>query len=255
MDSGAIAATALDGIGEIKPGDDLAAIAVAASTTSGLQLGDGQIVVISQKAVSKAEGRIVLLDNVEPDNRAREVAAATGKDPRFVQLVLDESVRVLRTAPNVLITETRQGWICANAGIDSSNTGGSGTVTLLPADADESARRIRARLRELTGTSPAVVITDSFGRPWRRGSVEIAIGCAGINPLDDWRGRRDMHGSRLRATVVSAADQVASMADLARTKSDGRPVVVIDGLARLVTPDDGPGATVVQRDRERDLFP
>lgn len=255
MDAAAITARAVHGIGEIRPGDDLAAALAEAVAAGGMKIGDESIVVVSQKAVSKAEGMIRDLAQVEAGAEAIELAVTTGKDERFVQLVLDESVRVLRAAPRVLITETRHGWICANAGIDSSNVPGEGMVTLLPADSNQSARNLRASLETRGRGRPAVIVCDSFGRPWRRGSVEVAIGCAGIDPLDDWRGRTDLHGRELRATVTSIADEVAAAADLARTKDGGTPFVIVDGLGRLVRPEDGAGATPIQRDHASDLFP
>jgi coenzyme F420-0:L-glutamate ligase/coenzyme F420-1:gamma-L-glutamate ligase len=215
-------------------------------------LRDGDIVVISQKAVSKAEGRLRRLGDVSPGEEARELAARLGKDPRIVQLVLDESRRVLRAERGVLITETRQGFVCANAGIDTSNMPGPDTVSLLPEDADASARAIRA---ELPGAARvAVVISDSFGRPWRLGQAEVAIGCAGIAPLDDWRGRADAGGRELSATLIAVADQAASAADLVRDKAAGVPASVVRGLGHLVTDADGAGARALLRPEAEDLF-
>jgi coenzyme F420-0:L-glutamate ligase/coenzyme F420-1:gamma-L-glutamate ligase len=217
-----------------------------------LELGD--VVVVSQKIVSKAEGRVRRLADVEPGDRAREVGARLDKDPRLVQLVLDESRSIVRAERGVLIAETRGGWICANAGIDSSNVAEEGTVTLLPADADASARRIRAEIREASGVAPAVVVSDSFGRPWRLGQAEAAIGCAGLDPLEDWRGREDAQGRPLAATLVAVADEAAAAADLARRKDEGVPAVVIRGLADRVTDGDGPGAAALRRPADDDLF-
>jgi coenzyme F420-0:L-glutamate ligase/coenzyme F420-1:gamma-L-glutamate ligase len=211
------------------------------------------VVVVSQKAVSKVEGRVRRLAEVEPGERARELAASLDKDPAMVELVLAESARVVRAERGVLITETRGGWVCANAGIDSSNLD-EGLVSLLPADADASARRIRQEIVASAGTSPAVVIADSFGRPWRLGQADVAIGCAGIDPLADWRGRRDRQGGELAATVIALADELASAADLARDKDSGVPVAIVSGVGDLVTPEDGPGAAVLRRPSDEDLF-
>lgn len=218
------------------------------------ELEDGDIVVVSQKIVSKAEGRTRRLADVEPGERALDLAARLGKDPAVVQLVLDESTTVVRAANGVLITETAGGWICANAGIDVSNVSKDGTVTLLPLDPDASARRIRSEVRAACGSAPAVVVSDSFGRPWRLGQTDVAIGCAGIDPLDDWRGRTDRAGRELTATVAALADQLAAAADLVRDKDSGVPAVLISGLGDHVTAEDGPGAAAIQRPADDDLF-
>jgi coenzyme F420-0:L-glutamate ligase/coenzyme F420-1:gamma-L-glutamate ligase len=209
--------------------------------------------VISQKVVSKVEGRLRRLADVQPGERARELAAILDKDPALVELVLSESTRVVRAERGVLITETRAGWMCANAGIDSSNLE-EGLVSLLPADADASARRIRAEIVAACGASPAVVIADSFGRPWRLGQADVAIGCAGLAPLADWRGRRDRRGGELAATVIAIADELASAADLTRDKDSGVPVAIVSGVGDLVTADDGPGAAAVRRPADEDMF-
>jgi coenzyme F420-0:L-glutamate ligase/coenzyme F420-1:gamma-L-glutamate ligase len=238
----------ISGLPELQDGDDLGAlIADAAAPVA------GEIVVISQKAVSKIEGRVRRLVDVEPGERARELAARLDKVPELVELVLSESERVVRAEGGVLITETRAGWVCANAGIDSSNLD-EGWVTLLPLDGDASARRIRAAISARAGASPAVVIADSFGRAWRLGQADVAIGCAGIGALADWRGRRDALGNELSATVIAVADEVAAAADLARDKDSGVPGAVISGLDHLVTEDDGPGASALRRPEEEDLF-
>ncbi len=215
------------------------------------ELRDGDVVVISQKVVSKSEGRIVALRDVQPSPRARELADTLGKDARAVQVVLDESVEVLRAERGVLITRTRHGLVCANAGVDQSNVPGDDVVCLLPLDPDGSARSIRARLP----SAPAVVIADSFGRAWRLGQADVAIGCAGLAPLDDRRGTRDAGGRELIATVDAIADQAASAAALVRDKAGRDAVVLVRGLARYVTADDGPGAAAIVRPRAEDLFP
>ena len=245
-----LAARALEGIPEIAAGDDLAALIVAAAG----RLRAGDVVAIAHKAVSKAEGRVRELATVEPGERARELAEAHGKDARHVQVVLDESVEVIRAQRGVLICRTPHGFVCANAGVDASNAP-PGTVVLLPRDPDASARALRARLRELAGAAPAVLVTDSFGRAWRHGQADVVVGCAGLAPLDDWRGRRDSAGRELRATWIGLADQVASAADLARSKDSRQPVVVIAGLGRHVTDGDGPGAAALLRPAAEDLFP
>lgn len=239
---------AVGGLPEIEDGDDLAELIAERAT---LEAGD--VVSIAQKVVSKAEGRRVRLADVDPGPRAIELGARLDKDPALVELILGESQRVVRDE-RVLIVETHGGLVCANAGIDSSNAGAEGTVVLLPIDPDASARRLRGRLTELVGRRIAVVITDSFGRPWRVGQSEVAIGCAGIAPLEDWRGRRDRDGRELAATEVALADEVAAASDLARDKAAGIPVVIVRGLANRVTDDDGPGAAALRRAAEHDLF-
>ena len=238
----------LTGIPELREGDELGGLIAAGSTPAG-----DEIVVISQKAVSKVEGRLRRLADVEPGERARAVAAQVDKDPALVELVLSESSRIVRAARGVLITETHAGWVCANAGLDSSNVD-EGLVCLLPEDGDASARRIRGEIAEASGATPAVVIADSFGRAWRVGQADVAIGCAGLPPLADWRGRRDQHGRELAATHIALADELASAADLVRDKDSGVPGAIVSGLGHLVTPDDGPGARAIQRDPEDDLF-
>lgn len=235
----------LTGLPEVVEGDDLGAMIASAAEPV-----DGEVVVVSQKVVSKAEGRLRRLAEVDPSDRARELAERTGKDPALVELVLAESRSILRAVPGVLIAETNDGWICANAGIDSSNLPEDGMVALLPVDADASARQIRAGI----SAAPAVVVADSFGRPWRLGQADVAIGCAGIAAIDDWRGRTDAHGRELAATAISVADQAASAADLVRFKDSGIPGAVISGLAHLVTAEDGPGAKAQQRPADEDLF-
>jgi coenzyme F420-0:L-glutamate ligase/coenzyme F420-1:gamma-L-glutamate ligase len=238
------------------------------------ELEPGDVLVISQKIVSKAEGRVARLDSVSPSAEARELAKKLGKEAALVELVLSESREVLREA-RVLITETHHGFVCANAGIDASNLPEDGTVCLLPEDPDVSARRIRSELASaiegsgvrVAGPSPllsadphprpphiAVVIADSFGRAWRLGQSEVAIGCAGLQPLDDWRGRTDAIGRELSATVIAIADEVAAAADLVRVKDSGVPAAIVRGLGRHVVAEDGPGAAALRRPPEEDLF-
>jgi coenzyme F420-0:L-glutamate ligase / coenzyme F420-1:gamma-L-glutamate ligase len=248
----AITAVAVDGLPEVQPGDDLAALIAAAADEASLTGED--VIVIAHKIVSKAEGRTRALADVEPSQRALELAADHGKDPRHVQVVLDESSEILRASRGVLICVTRHGFVCANAGVDASNASAPDTLVLLPVDPDASARQIRAGLRTRLGVSPAVVITDSFGRAWRHGQCDVAIGCAGIAPLEDWRGRRDAVGRELTATWIAIADELASAADLARAKDARQPVVIIKGAGRHVSDEDGPGAAALLRPEAEDLF-
>ena len=250
----ALSANALPGVPEVLPGDDLAAVIAETMRANGVRLEPGDILAVSHKVVSKAEGRVRALADVEPGEEAQRLAAELDKDPRHVQVVLDESVDVLRAERGVLICVTRHGFVCANAGVDASNAGGADTVVLLPDDPDASARTLRAGLRELIGASPAIVVTDSFGRAWRHGQAEVAIGCAGLAPLDDWRGRGDAGGRELIATWIAVADEAASAADLVRSKNSHEPVVLVRGLDRFVTEDDGPGAAALVRSKAEDMF-
>ncbi len=237
-----IAAEAIAGLPEVRPGDDLAAPLAP-------HVGPGDVLVVAHKVVSKAEGALVALDDVRPGAEARALAERFGKDPRAVQVVLDESAEVLRAERGVLVCRTRHGFVCANAGVDASNAP-AGHLVLLPRDPDASARRLRAAL----GGACAVVVSDSFGRAWRHGQAEVAIGVAGLAPLDDWRGRADAHGRPLRATWIAVADEAAAAADLARAKDSGEPAVVVRGLERFVTREDGPGAAAMVRSAAEDLF-
>jgi coenzyme F420-0:L-glutamate ligase/coenzyme F420-1:gamma-L-glutamate ligase len=217
-------------------------------------LEGGDVVVVSQKVVSKAEGRVRKLSSVLPSAEARRLAAVLGKKPALVELVLEESEEVLRAERGVLITVTKHGFVCANAGIDSSNLPEPDTVCLLPEDPDASARRIRTEIAAATGTTVGLVVADSFGRAWRLGQAEVAIGCAGLTPLDDWRGRADASGRPLEATAIAIADEAAGAADLVRDKASGVPAAIVRGLDRFVTDEDGPGATALRRPRKDDLF-
>jgi coenzyme F420-0:L-glutamate ligase/coenzyme F420-1:gamma-L-glutamate ligase len=212
------------------------------------------VVAIAHKVLSKAEGRVVALEHVRPGERAAALAAEHGKDPRHVQVVLDEAVELVRADRGRLIARTRHGFVCANAGVDASNAGGPDRLVLLPLDPDGSARAIRAALRERLGAAPAVVITDSFGRAWRHAQCEVAIGVAGLAPVEDWRGRPDSDGRVLHATAIAVADEAAAAADLVRGKDTREPAVRLRGLDRHVTADDGPGAAALVRPRDEDLF-
>jgi coenzyme F420-0:L-glutamate ligase / coenzyme F420-1:gamma-L-glutamate ligase len=236
---------------DVHPGDDLAA-ALAAAAPADLAAGD--VLVLAHKVVSKAEGRVRLLDEIEPGERARALAAEHGKDARLVQAVLDESVQLLRAHDGVLICVTPHGFVCANAGVDQSNASRAGELILLPEDPDGSSRRLRAELGMARGVRPAVVIADSFGRAWRIGQTDVAIGAAGLVPLEPWSGRPDAYGRELRATSIAVADAAAGAADLARAKDSRQPAVLVRGLERYVTDADGPGAAALRRAREQDLF-
>jgi coenzyme F420-0:L-glutamate ligase / coenzyme F420-1:gamma-L-glutamate ligase len=240
---------AVPGLPEIRPGDDLAALLAAAC-----ELRATDVLCVAHKVVSKAEGRVVELDAVTAGERATAIATRDGKDPRHVQVVLDEAAEIIRERPGVLICRTRHGFICANAGVDASNAGGGERLVLLPVDPDTSARAIRAALRERLGVAPAVVITDSFGRAWRRGQCEIAIGIAGLTTVESWDGRVDSDGRELRATAIAVADEAAAAADLVRAKDSREPAVVVRGLAHHVMQDDGLGARDLVRSAEEDLF-
>ena len=244
-----------DGIPEIRPGDDLGAIIAGALRGGDIGLQEGDVLVVTQKVVSKAEGRIVDLASITPSPAAREFAERWGKDPRQVELVLSESTEVVRMAEGgLIISRTPQGFVCANAGVDLSNVGDGQVATLLPLDPDASARRLAEQLGELMGVRPAVVISDSFGRPWRNGIVNVAIGVAGLEPLLDLRGTADAQGRVMHSTVIGVADELASAAELASGKTDQRPVVVVRGYTTERVAN-GPGAAALVMDRAYDLFP
>ncbi|HEX2883209.1 MAG TPA: coenzyme F420-0:L-glutamate ligase [Candidatus Limnocylindria bacterium] len=244
---------ALDGIGEVTAGDDVGALIADALGLAGLALADDDVLVVTQKIVSKAEGRVVDLATVEPSDLARRWADRWGKDSRQVEVVLRESAEIVRMGPGgLIISRTRHGLVCANAGVDVSNVGGGEAASLLPEDPDASARRIREAVRGRTGVAPAVLISDSFGRPWRNGIVNVAIGAAGLEPLLDLRGTPDAAGRPMQSTVIAVADELASAADLAGGKVEQRPVVLVRGYAWR--PSEA-GASVLVMERERDLFP
>ena len=257
MPAATISATAIEGIPEVAPGDDLANLVAMAITDARdplTQIKDTDVLVIAHKVVSKSEGRIRRLRDVQPGAQATELAEQLGKDPRHVQVILDESREVLRASHGVLICVTHHGFICANAGVDASNVPGDDALVMLPRDPDASARNLRTRLRDVAGATPAILITDSFGRAWRNGQVDIAIGCAGLTPLEDWRGQTDAHGRELRATWIAVADELAAAADLVRTKDGALPVIVMRGADRHISADDGPGAAAMIRPASADLF-
>jgi coenzyme F420-0:L-glutamate ligase / coenzyme F420-1:gamma-L-glutamate ligase len=242
---------ALPPLPDVRAGADLAGLLAAATPDD---LADGDVLVVAHKVVSKAEGRVRRLDEIKPGERALALAREHDKNPRLVQAVLDEAAEVLRAHEGTLICETHHGFVCANAGVDQSNASGDGELVLLPADPDGSARRLRSDLAAARGVRPAVVVADSFGRAWRLGQVDVALGVAGLTPLDAWAGRPDAYGRSLNVTSIAVADAVAAAADLARAKDALRPVVLVRGLERFVTAADGPGAAVLRRPREQDLF-
>jgi coenzyme F420-0:L-glutamate ligase / coenzyme F420-1:gamma-L-glutamate ligase len=233
------------GLPEIAEGDDLAALVAAA-----IELEDGDVVVVAQKGVSKAEGRVVALDDVEPSAAAQDIAASDGRDPRQVEAILRETARIVRRRGGLVIAETRHGFVCASAGVDASNAPAPGQVVLLPLEPDASAARLRERLRELTGKEVGVLVTDSFGRAWRQGTTDVAIGAAGVPVLLDLEGARDSVGYELHATVIAVADEIAGAAELVMGKTRGIPAAVVRGLEL----GGGAAARDLVMPRERDLF-
>ncbi|MCX8072567.1 MAG: coenzyme F420-0:L-glutamate ligase [Candidatus Binatia bacterium] len=237
----------------VQPGDELAALLLEALRTCGLLLKDGDILVVCQKVVSKSEGSIVDLSQVVPSPAARTLAAGSqDKDPRVVEVVLRESNRIVRAHRGVLIVETGPGWVCANAGVDESNAPGPNTAVLLPRDPDASAERIRSQLQQRSGAEIAVIISDTWGRPWRNGLVDFAIGLAGIGPLSDWRGKRDLNGRVLHHTVYAQADALAAAAGLLMKKDAGVAAVHIRGYEW--SPEPQASARALIRAPEEDLF-
>jgi coenzyme F420-0:L-glutamate ligase / coenzyme F420-1:gamma-L-glutamate ligase len=237
----------LPGVPEVGEGDDLGALlAAAAERAGGLAVGD--VLVVAQKAVSKAEGRIVRLNEVEPSDRARELAGE--EDPRRLEVILRETVRIVRSRPPLVIAETRHGFVCASAGVDASNAPEPETVVLLPVDPDASAERLRAGLGELTGVEVGVVVTDSFGRAWRQGTTDVAIGVAGVRTLLDLRGVRDPAGYELHATSIAVADEIAGAAELVMGKTARVPAAIVRGLD---VAGDGSAQDLVMPP-DRDLF-
>jgi coenzyme F420-0:L-glutamate ligase/coenzyme F420-1:gamma-L-glutamate ligase len=232
------------GLPEMREGDDLGRLIVERT-----ELQDGDVVVVAQKAISKTEGRLVRLDDVAASDRARELAG--DGDPRRIEVVLREAKRIVRTRGSLLITETQHGFLCASSGVDASNAPEPGTLVLLPVDPDASAGRLRARLRELTGCDVGVVVSDSFGRPWRHGTTDVAIGAAGVEVLRDLKGERDPTGYELKSTVIALADEIAGAAELVMGKLDRTPVAIVRGLD---TAGDGKARDIVMP-RERNLFP
>ncbi|HXG06538.1 MAG TPA: coenzyme F420-0:L-glutamate ligase [Nitrososphaera sp.] len=235
----------------IVPGDDLAAIILAAVKQNGLEILDGDILVVAHKIVSKAEGRIVNLDNVKPSQKAKKMAKEHDKDPRIMELILKESARILRAKNGVVISETKHGLVCANAGVDQSNVQGEAAL-LLPDDPDRSARILMEFIKEKIGREIAVVITDTFGRPFREGQTNVAIGIAGIDPIRSYVGSHDMYGRTLKVSKIAVADEIAAAAELVMGKSEGVPVAILRGYK--FEKSVGSSAKTLQRPRGRDLF-
>jgi coenzyme F420-0:L-glutamate ligase / coenzyme F420-1:gamma-L-glutamate ligase len=238
------------GIPEIGPGDNLGRLIADAARAADMRIADGDVFVIAQKIVSKAEGRIVRLDSIAPLPRAAKWATRWHKDPRVIELVLTESKRIVRMERGIIISETQHGFVCANAGVDVSNAE-DGTAILLPEDPDASARALQSALSQTFHVHLAVIVSDTFGRAWREGLVNVALGVAGIAPLVDYRGERDSSGKVLQASIIAAADEIASAAELVTGKSDGTPVAVVRGIAPQSR--GGSGRDLI-RPPERDLF-
>ena len=240
----------LAGIPDVSEGDDLASLILEAVRECSLSLEEGDVVVVKHKVVSKAEGRIVRLGTVVPGRKAKALAKREGKDPRLVELMLRESDRVVRAGHGVIITQTKQGFVCANSGVDQSNVG-RGSAALLPVDPDRSARLLRRELEKRTGRRLAVLVTDTFGRPWRIGQTDVAIGCSGMRPLFGYEGKRDKFGYRLRVTEPSVADEIAGAAELAIGKLKGMPAAIVRGV-EYVRGEGGVKGMLMPP--ERDLF-
>jgi coenzyme F420-0:L-glutamate ligase / coenzyme F420-1:gamma-L-glutamate ligase len=240
----------LTGIPEVKKGADLGALIIDSIRRSGLLLQDRDVIVVKQKVVSKAEGMVKRLNDIVPSRRARALALREGKDPRLVELMLEESVRVVRAGHGVIITQTKHGFVCANSGVDQSNVG-KGCAALLPKDPDQSARRLRAELERVSKKELAVVVTDTFGRPWRIGQTDVAIGCSGVVPLVHYAGKKDRFGYELRVTEPSVVDEIAGAAELAIGKLKGIPAAIVRGV-EYSRGEEGVKSMIMPP--ERDLF-
>jgi coenzyme F420-0:L-glutamate ligase/coenzyme F420-1:gamma-L-glutamate ligase len=241
---------AVPGIPEVTPGADLGALIAGAVSRCGRGVEPGDVMVVAQKVVSKAEGAIVRLDEVTPSPAATRWAAETGRDARLIEVILRESARIVRMEQGILIAETRHGFVCANAGVDASNVA-PGIVTLLPQDPDASAHRLRVALSTAFGCPVAVIVSDTFGRAWREGVINVALGVSGLRPLLDYRGSADSYGRPLRSTVIALADELAGAAEIVTRKSAGTPVAIARGVAEWA--GEGHGRMLV-RDASRDLF-
>lgn len=236
--------------GDVRPGDRLAGMVLGALSKSRISLADRDVIVLAQKIVSKAEGRIVDLADVRVSPRAKSLSRKLRKDPRVVELILRESKEIVKVENGIIITETRHGLVCSNSGVDQSNLASAETAALLPKDPDASARKLRTAIRKKSGKDVAVIITDTFGRPFREGQVNVAIGVAGLHPIRSYIGRRDMFGRRLSVTEIAVADEIASAAELVMNKSDGVPVAVVKGLEY----EKGGSAKRLIRLKKNDLF-
>ena len=242
---------ALRHLPEIQPGDDLSHLMITAASRAGIELKDGDVLVVAQKIVSKSEGRLVNLAEIIPSALALELAEKQQRDPRLIEVILAESAQLVRCDSHVLITETKHGFVCANAGVDKSNVKGDDVVSLLPLAPDDSAQRLQSRIQELLGSNLAVIITDTFGRAWREGLTNDAIGIAGLNPLRDFRGEKDDHGREMSATVLAVADEIAAASGLLMMKTARVPVVIVRGYQ--YEPGAGSAQQLI-RAKERDLF-
>ncbi|MGE0886266.1 MAG: coenzyme F420-0:L-glutamate ligase [Blastocatellales bacterium] len=243
--------TAIRGIPEVRPGDDVGWLIARAAETMGFEIADGDVVVVAQKIVSKAEGRLVNLESIIPSEFAQEIGSRQNRDPRLIEVVLNESASIVAMDSHVLITETRHGFVCANSGVDRSNVVGKDWVSLLPVAPDDSALLLKTRLAELLKINVAVIITDTFGRAWREGLTNAAIGIAGMKPLKDFRGQHDDHGKELSATILAVGDEIAAATGLLMRKASRIPVVVVRGY--YFEHKEG-SAKELLRPKERDLF-
>ena len=247
-----IRAVGIEGLPEVQAGDDLAIQIIDAAAAQGTPIEDGDVVVVTQKIVSKAEGRVMTLDEVEASPLAVAITEGHRRDPRHTEMILRESRRVVRMDRGVIISETYHGYICANAGIDASNIPGNDAICLLPVDPDASARRIRSGIRERLGVDAAVLVSDTFGRPWRNGAINVSIGVAGFNPVISYVGEFDPHGNELHTTTIAVADELAATAELVTGKLLGVPVALIKGYPYERMEDADSRAIV--RDPDKDLF-
>lgn len=247
----AVQVVGIEGIPEVQQGDDLSQHILAAVDKQGLSLETRDILVVTQKVVSKAEGRVVNLDDVSASQVAIQLSEGSHRDPRHTEVILRESRRIVRMDRGNIISETRHGFICANAGVDASNLPGTGTVAMLPVDPDCSARNIRQGILASTGKEVAVIISDTFGRPWREGAVNVAIGVSGMDAMVDYREKEDAYGQMMRTTIIAISDEIAGAAELVTGKTDGVPVALIRGY-RYMEGDEGAGKLV--RSPERDMF-
>jgi coenzyme F420-0:L-glutamate ligase/coenzyme F420-1:gamma-L-glutamate ligase len=242
----------VEGMPEVRPGDDVAAQFMDAARDQGIAIEDGDVLVVTQKVVSKAEDRVLAIDDIEPSELAVRITEGHRRDPRHTELILRESARIVRMDRGVIISETRHGFTCANAGIDASNIPGNDTVALLPDDSDASARGIRGVVKDRLGVNVAVIVSDTFGRPWRNGAANVAIGVAGMEPLLSYVGQEDAHGNTLHTTEIAVADELAATAELVTGKTLGVPVTIIRGYP--FSPMENASIQTLLRTGDRDLF-
>lgn len=248
-------AFALDNFPLIKPGDNIAKIVVESARENGLEVEDGDVVVVAQKIFSKAEKRVIRLKDVVPSKKAEEIAKATGKSPRFVELVLRETKNIVKATREILIVEDKRGLICINAGIDKSNVQGRGDFALLPENPDKSAKKFCMEIKKLTGKNVAVIICDTYSRPFRRGQVNFAIGVTGIKPFKDYRGKKDLFGETLKVKNVAVIDEIAAAAELLMGQAkEATPVVIFKGLNGAVEFSDNGNISELKISNEEDLF-